>query len=122
MIATFFMVLSYHTLPEKPICVHGMLTEKMRSCCSLHILLPHLSDMLDPSQEERRQAHRNLFAMNTAIGLLPCPWLVRTAGKQAAYQFSARLPAHEEQYGGHHSERAGSPSLLSGAFFGIIWV
>ena len=60
--------------------------------------------------------------MHVSFGLLPGPRQVRTAGKQAAYQFSARLLAHEEQQGGHHSERAGSPSLLSGAFFGIILV
>ena len=71
---------------------------------------------------ERRQAHRKPISMHRSIGLLPCPRHVRTVGKQAAYQFSARLPAHEEQYGGHHNERAGSPSLLSGAFFGIIYV
>ena len=102
--------------------VHGMLTEKMRLCCSLHKLPPHLYPMLELSQTERRQAHRKPFAMNTLFGLLPCPRHVRTVGKQAAYQFSARLLAHEEQQGGHHSERAGSPSLLSGAFFGIIFL
>ena len=36
-------------------------------------------------------------AMHAFSGLLPCPRRIRNAAKQAAYQFSANLPAHEEQ-------------------------